>query len=390
MKKKDARGMPYIRYLDGLRCISVCWVLLYHLRLHLKWQNGGALGLIASRGWMGVDMFFVISGFLITSILLNEHGQTGQISLPRFYARRILRIWPAYYLLIGLTLGFALLQIAMGNATASTTVVLETIKWPAAYLTNVYQSQDPTGPSSVLLHSWSLSLEEQFYLFWPLLLVLSIRIAKWIAATGILAVALWRTWLTFHVAFGAVAIRRIYFGPDTRIDVILYGVLLAFILTDERSAALVRKLLARWWVPFALLAAFAVAVRIDNRWSGHIGNSIGYSASALTMALIVAYLHTVKPTGILRILRAKPLVWIGRISYGMYLFQPLVIKGLGSVFGSPSGLAGIVLISVAAYGGTILVAGISYTFFESRFLRLKSRFQAIPQQPAVQVEAASG
>ena len=146
---ENTAAMPYLRYLDGLRCLSILWVILIHLKL----RGDPVFNLVASRGWMGVDMFFVISGFLITSILLHEHHAMGEISLRRFYARRILRIWPAYYFLVGLTTGFALLVTVTHWVPYLNWahMVLATIQWPATYLTNVYAGFHRTENCAILV-----------------------------------------------------------------------------------------------------------------------------------------------------------------------------------------------------------------------------------------------
>ena len=366
--------MPYLRYLDGLRCLSILWVILIHLKL-----PGDALfNLVASRGWMGVDMFFVISGFLITSILLHEHRATGGISLRRFYARRILRIWPAYYLLVGLTLAFASLVTAAHWTPywQWSRMALGTIQWPATYLTNAYAGFHRTENCAILV-SWSLSLEEQFYLLWPLLLFLDVRRAWKLAVAAILVVTAWRTWLTFHLAPGVDAMRRLFYAPDTRLDVILYGALLAYLLFDEERAASIGKFVNRAVTPVVLAAALVFAVYINNRWSGHLGNSLGYSVSALVMAAGIAWIQTSRPAWILRILEHRSLVFCGRISYGMYLFHGIVLALLLHEFGRPTSPVAETLFGLGVVGGTVFVAFLSYRYFESRFLRMKKRYSVV-------------
>jgi peptidoglycan/LPS O-acetylase OafA/YrhL len=376
----NTAGIPYFRYLDGLRCLSVFWVILLHLRL----QGGRALEFIAGHGWMGVDMFFVISGFLITGILLREHASTGRISLSRFYARRALRIWPAYYALLG-----AITVAALLGLTSDASMILHTIRWPATYLTNAYAGYNRTE-SVAFLPSWSLSLEEQFYLVWPILLFLSVRRAGAMAITVIGAVTVWRTWLTFHMPPGIFAMRRIFYAPDTRIDVILYGCLLAFLFADARRIETVRRMLNRRWVSSVLAGAFLGAVYINNRWSGHLGNSIGYSVSAIMMMLMIAYIHTVRPAWLLAVLECKPVVWCGRVSYGIYLFHKPLIDVVVGRFGRPSSVAGEVAFALVVYAGAVGLASLSYIFFESRFLRLKDRFSSVrrPQPEVAQQSAA--
>lgn len=368
MGSSTSRGMPYVRFLDGLRCISILWVIMIHLRFH----GDRLYEFIAGHGWMGVDMFFVISGFLITTILLHEYRDRGNISLRNFYVRRILRIWPAYYMTIAIVAVLAVLGIA-GNSE----MVLQTIRWPLMYLTNAYAGFHQTE-NCALLVSWSLSLEEQFYLLWPLLLFCGTKRALKIAIGVIIAVTVWRTWLTFHIAPGVMAMRRIFYAPDTRIDVILYGCVLAFILIDDRRTAAIGRFLKRRATPFLLGALSLVGIYINDRWSGHIGNSIGYSMSALLMAGWIAYLYTVRPTRILAGLEWRPVVYIGRISYGVYLLHGFAIEGAYALFGKPTSPLGEFGFAAFVYGGAILLASISYRYFESPFLRLKAKLSMIP------------
>jgi peptidoglycan/LPS O-acetylase OafA/YrhL len=363
--------MKYMKFLDGLRCISISWVIL----LHLPFEKSGPLALLASRGWMGVDMFFVISGFLITSLLLAEREATGHINLGNFYLRRTLRIWPAYYLLILLTVALALLAKTLPALSPyfAADKILHTIAWPAIYLTNAYVSFNGTEDVT-LLHSWSLALEEQFYLLWPAaLILLGRRPARFVVAT-IVAITLWRVWLTFHYPEGIAAMRRIFYGPDTRMDVLLYGVCAAFALHDESRRARLAAWLGRKWVLGLLGVAFVAVVCATNRWSGWFGNSLGYGASAAIMASLLAYLVACRPARLIRVLEWPPLAYVGKVSYGVYLFQSGAIDLLQDIVGIPTTAPGKLLFTVGACALAILAAAVSYRFLEAPILKLKGRF----------------
>ena len=377
--------MPYILYLDGLRCLAVSWVLLFHFSQYGLLTFGGLVGFAAARGWMGVDLFFVISGFLITSILLREHANTGRISLKKFYIRRALRIWPAYYLMILGTLLAALLIITVYPASKSSELVLRTIKWPAMYLTDMYTAYANTERCT-LLHSWSLAIEEQFYLIWPLILCWNVKQAKRVAIVSIIAIAAWRTWLTYHLPEGVIAMRRTYYAPDTRMDQLMFGALLAFIVLNEKQFAILARLVRIHSVQLAIAGIFLTALYINVRWSGHIGNALGYSMSAFSIAMGLGYVNVVQPKWILAALESRPMVYIGRISYGMYLFQPFIVMGLRRVFGKPENAAESIALCMAAYLGTIIVATASYRYFESPFLRLKGHFSAFSKPQTVTLE----
>ena len=362
--------MPHIKFLDGLRCLAISWVFLFHMEMHFGLSDTGLMGFMASRGWMGVDLFFVISGFLITSILLREHYATGRISLPRFYMRRGLRIWPAYYLLVLLLLGVTLLS---SEPAAETT--LATIKWPAMYLTDMYAAYANTE-NCAMLHSWSLAIEEQFYLLWPLLLFWNVKWSKRIAILAVIGIALWRTWLTFHLPEGVIAMRRTYYAPDTRMDQILYGAILAFVMMHPVQSKWLAGALKRRAVQIGAIALFLAALYFNVRWSGHIGNAVGYSMTALSMALGLGYLITAKPRWILAALEWGPIMYVGRISYGMYLVSPFVIGAVRWAVPRPSSSLEVIALGIAAYAGTVLVATLSYRYFEAPFLRLKAKFSA--------------
>lgn len=371
-------AMPYMRFLDGLRFVAITWVFLFHLQYLFRLSDHGLLGFVEARGWMGVDLFFVISGFLITTILLREHAATGRISLRKFYMRRALRIWPVYYLMIVLTILGALIAFEAGVHSKGIELIFSTIKWPAMYLTDMYTAYANTQQCA-LLHSWSLAIEEQFYLLWPLFLCWNVKWAKRVGIGGIVAIAAWRTWLTLHMPAGVEIVRRTFYAPDTRMDQLLYGAVLAFILLNAHQTRIFTRLVKRWDVQAATLAIFLISLYINTRWSGHLGNAVGYSMDAFSMTVGIGYLTTAHPRWILTVLEWGPLVYIGRISYAMYLFSPFVIMSVLEVFSRPRSDAAALGLGIAAYGGSLLVAALSYRYFESPFLRLKARLSAIPQ-----------
>ena len=225
--------------------------------------------------------------------------------------------------------------------------------------------------------SRSLSLEEQFYLLWPLLIFWNVRRAWKIALAAVFSVTIWRTWLTFHLTPGVDAMRRLFYAPDTRMDVILYGALLAYLLFNQKRSAAIGRFLNRAVTPIILSGALVAAIYINNRWSGRLGNSLGYSASALVMATGIAWIQTSRPVWVLRVLEHRALVFCGRISYGMYLFHGIVLAMFFHEFGRPVSLLMETLFGLGVISGTILVAYVSYRYFESRFLRLKKRFVVV-------------
>jgi peptidoglycan/LPS O-acetylase OafA/YrhL len=339
--------------LDGLRCLAITAVIWHHSR------SGTPALPLSANGFLGVDLFFVISGFLITTLLLRERRRTGSISLKDFYARRTLRIFPPYYLvLLGLALFLGFIRV---NATMRPAFFHE-LPWCLTYTTNWVQ------PTTLLAISWSLSAEEQFYLFWPPVERFAARYATWI----LLALLLLNQAINFrladpllHATFGiahdGLRILQVTFTP------ILLGVLLARLLDDERSYRRLAALLPAWSAPLAALLMVAVA--------DLPGDLSGWPRLALhlLMTLLLAAC-VVRERGIVpRALAWRPLAAIGAVSYGMYLLHLLALDLVmrGERFAGPQG-SGVRFAACLAL--TYLAAAAMYHGFERPILALRSRF----------------
>jgi peptidoglycan/LPS O-acetylase OafA/YrhL len=346
---------PVVRFghhpaLDGLRALAVLLVVFYH-----AFQDT-VLG-----GWAGVDLFFVLSGFLITTLLLIEFQRRNSISIPRFLGRRVARLFPASFVLL---FGYLLLALATKHGTERKNT-LETLFEAATYRANITSHPDATHG---LGHMWSLSFEEQFYLIWPIVLLLmltfkvrpSLRIG--FTVLGIVACAVWRN----HLWGEHVGVARVYYWPDTRVDSLLMGCLAAQIFVLGWPA---RFKLWRFVTPVALLAilVFAFTTRLPSPWV-YQG---GLTALALVGALLLLGTVTDAPQWMLKPLRSRPARRIGLLSYSLYLWHlPILLflidqAHMGVV---PAALVGIPLSFVAAE--------LSYRFVERPFLVLKDRWSA--------------
>ena len=346
--------------LDGLRAVAILLVILSHAASCLHGSAVPARFLqVAGWGRVGVDMFFVISGFLITLLLLRESARTGTVSLKGFYLRRGLRILPAYVVFL---LGAYLLTRG-GVATVNAG------DWLAA---GTYTTNFVPKVGWAVGHTWSLCVEEHFYLLWPLLLLLvSPRRALLLAAAYVLAAPLIRLLVWTHWSDQL----NFEYATITRMDSIAVGCCLAFLVT---SGALSRRLKLSGWVAGAalvFLAGLLLASRFLSLRSQVYYVMLDKSVTALCFAGMI-WLMTHHPEGWAgRVLNAKPLVAVGVLSYSLYLWQqPLLNPHSGHwLCRFPLNL---ILLPLLALG--------SYLLVESPFLRWKDRLSAsrqVPRQP---------
>jgi peptidoglycan/LPS O-acetylase OafA/YrhL len=356
--------LGYEPALDGLRGIAITLVIGFH-----------AFG-IPRDGFLGVDLFFVLSGFLITSILLGEQTSRGRISLSRFYVRRALRLVPALLVFLVVSL-LANLLVAGARHQFGTAVVVDLLHDSAVaafYVSNFVLAGGgadalPTG----LGHLWSLAAEEQFYLLWPILLVCGLaRRRRWAAIVLIAAIAFVAV-RQFQLVLSGVPGHRLDFGPDTRSGSILVGCLFAVLRANasggRRLASVTRVVL-----PFALVLSFVI-VCADLGRTLYIGPLTLFAFCS--GVLVVAVLD--ERCAVRRWLSRRPLVYLGRLSYSLYLWHLLIFTALGVALVGANGAAGAPR-ATAAVAASLIAAALSYHFVEIPFLRRKRAGQT-PDRP---------
>ncbi len=354
-------SMHRIPSLDGLRALSIFLVLALHSlqRLgfthHVPWFWAGIF-----NGETGVFVFFVISGYLITSLLLREQEKRGSISLRGFYFRRAMRILPPVYFYVGvlLLLGWAgrlaIFKLDIVSALFFFHDYAISLMWP-------------------LEHFWTLSIEEQFYFIWPLLLLYCLRRpgpegrlkASKIAIAIILVSPLIRVF-SFTVA------RRTFlhnnYGFHTHADSLMFGCLLALLQGTPVFERLYRYVTRIWWIPPSVIfVSSCLSARYQNYWD----LPLGLTVSGIAVSFFLLWCVRNPSSAVGRILNSRPVVHIGVLSYSIYIWQTLFLNHDNiSLFGPSLKLLYTFPFSWLAI---LLVAEISYNLVERPSLRLRNR-----------------
>lgn len=347
-------SLKHFGSLDGLRCISIVAVI---------WSHGpgqASLWPILRSGRRGVDLFFAISGFLITTLLLRERDANGGISLRRFYLRRSLRIFPLYYAVFLVYLAGILTR----PHTKAAIEFLHNVPYFLTYTANWFVSR-----TAVFAFAWSLSTEEQFYCIWP-----SVEkfLGRWaaplMAATVPVLIAIQFHWIPLTGFPRTVATSIAY--P------ICFGVLLAHLLHHPYGYRIGLRLFG---FPGAPVVAFAAACAVLSVRSGALVS--GICLTLVVATCVVREDHCLGP-----VLQLRPIQKMGEVSYGMYLFHGLIYNVTGAIPGlSAHGIPAFLLATTLTVG----VASLSYRYYESFFLRLKKRFETVRNRPAAQSAAAT-
>ena len=341
----NAGAHAYRPFLDGLRAVAVLGVLAYHL--NKAWLPGG---------FLGVDIFFVLSGYLITTLLLTEHRETGRIDLPAFWSRRLRRLLPALLVMLVVVALLVYLsgdQLALGQARGD---LLSTLFYIANwhFITSGQSYFAEFVSVSPDRHTWSLAIEEQFYLVWPL--VAAVVLARFrkstlalIALVAATASALWMA-----IIFDPIDPSRSYFGTDSRIFEILIGVLLAIALAGRWRERVGR--IGRLLAPVMLLGIAAAYLWLAD------DNAVYYHGGAVALSLATAVLIAGLECGsrLNRVLSIRPLVLVGLCSYGMYLWHFPVITFTNLWLGSTNAPQ----IAAVAAAVTFAVTAVSYVVVE--------------------------
>jgi peptidoglycan/LPS O-acetylase OafA/YrhL len=370
LTSRRGASLGHVRALDGVRALAVSGVVLYH---------GGVS--VLRGGFLGVDVFFVLSGFLITSLLVTEFERRGRLSLARFYERRARRLLPALVLLIGLVAAYASVGVPHGSIPSLPGQIVGTMAYVGNWtLISGHATYFTLGlPPSPLQHTWSLAIEEQFYLVWPALLLGLWRLTKrrGTLATVCCAGAAACAAVTAAQYLSNASVDTLYFATQTHAVTMLLGAALSFLLLTRvgeggdasfRAASPRRQPLANALGAAAWLGVIATFLVVSGTGATlYVGGYLGFG---VLVAVALAATLTAPDGWSARALSLGPIVFLGQISYGVYLFHfPLFLW----IDESATGLSGVALLVVRLVA-TLLVATLSFYVVERpirerRFLR---------------------
>jgi peptidoglycan/LPS O-acetylase OafA/YrhL len=342
--------MKKIPQLDAVRGLAVLLVLLHNTNIYPSLH----LGLISTNGWMGVDLFFVLSGFLITGILLDAKQSDGYFK--NFYARRCLRIWPLYY--SALLFMFAVVPLLRPSQAHAIFEPRSSPWWAYPVFLQNFLVPIPTMATGLLGVTWSLAVEEQFYLVWPLVVRFCTegQLRRIAIAIICLSPAL-RFYLSLHQV-------NIYSNTFCRLDGLMAGALLA--LVTRAANFLPSKLVTPAWILFLVSTPLALVIETFHaRWIG-----FSFIAAASVSFVYLALFSTQR--WLQALLTNRFLVYTGTISYGIYLLEKIPLDAEKAFHLDQHPFLALPITTAATY----VMASLSWRILEKPFLRLKRFFEA--------------
>ena len=362
--QKSLKNTGHVPGLDGIRGIAVLIVMIYHCGIYFNdYFHGGVIG---------VDIFFVLSGFLITSLIVREFINTSSFSFANFYIRRFLRLAPAL-LLVLLFVSLINLVIYDWQKLISNLAAVSITLFSASNFSIMFKIYD----LGYLATTWSLSIEEQFYLLWPVTLFILLRTIpnRFALATVALALTLLAGWVRGYMIINDYSFVRIYYGLDTRAVALMIGCVLGIVLSFELLNPRLIGVTSRWLTVISPLGVMCLPlislyINLPDKYMRTPDTSTywGLFAVEIISAIIILDISINNRSIVHRLFSIKWLGWIGSISYGLYLWHyPLLLlfKRLG--FNQLQ----IVIFGTLA---TFLIATSSFYFIEKPVLKLKNTY----------------
>jgi peptidoglycan/LPS O-acetylase OafA/YrhL len=376
----------YIPALDGVRFLAFALVFLNHAGAPAAVEPfSHAISTALAFGWVGVDIFLCLSGFLIATLLLHEIAATDGVAVSWFYLRRTLRIWPLYYLMLAIGFGIAPWLLGQTGTPAYTSLLAKHLfpfatlfgNLSYAFFQTDFGAMSPSAGFFAPL--WTVGLEEQFYLVFPLLLAAFPRPSTRAALTAIGAVLLFSFVTRLYIVGNGIHYPAVWTLTFARLDPIVLGI--AGAIVWHRHGATIRRL---------QLYGAELAAAAGLFWLVMSFPQINLSRHVVWQFLATAAGSLLLIIGVLRyrILSAafgwRPIAWLGKISYGLYVFHLLVLYLYGSRVASHVVVTSTIrpfVDLVLPLMFTIGVAAVSYYVYERPFLRIKARFAHVASRP---------
>ncbi|HEY9266689.1 MAG TPA: acyltransferase [Microbacterium sp.] len=338
--------------LDGLRFVAILLVVWGHAQLPYQFIRESA----------GVTIFFFLSGYLITTLLRREFDKTNRVSIKDFYLRRLFRIFPPLYIVVTIMVVLSLAGV-LANAMTGWGALASYGFWANYFI--IFEGREglPAGMNAL----WSLAVEEHYYLLFPLIYI---ALRRWLPSrwwqAGVLAaicVAImgWRVWLFAHDA----GYDRIYLATDTRADAILWGSILAIIANPMYGEI---KSPRRPWMLTPILLASVAVFYLVTRMPDSIGMTVGYTVQAVALAGVFIPLIMAPRSVIGRVMNWRPIMWVGVISYSVYLIHRPALMLAEEYLPGP-----LLLRSVIGIAATVLLSWAMLVLVERPFGKLRKK-----------------
>lgn len=377
--------MHYFKNLDGLRVIAFFFVLFNHtmwrntLREYYQGDNEIIKQFIdfLGNGGLGVSIFFTLSGFLITYIILTEIEATGGLNIKRFYIKRILRIWPLYFVLLLFSfLIYPALRAAFGVESLWTSNVSPYVLFLSNFeMINLFKYY-PEREVLFLSITWSIAIEEQFYLVWPFFFKYTSK-KLW----GFVPLLLIILSVVFQVVYRKDDL-TLYYHTVSCISDLSMGGLLAYLTLYHRSVSTTVKQLSKKTIVGIYIMAFLILI-FSKSIIQHEHYKIVYTLIAILFFAFVIAEQNLSKNSFYKFSSSRLMTSIGKYTYGLYLLHPIVILFVGNVFEffQLKSLSYSILECILIWLVSIMVSFISYHYFEKHFLKLKSKFDLTLPQP---------
>jgi len=357
----------YFPKLDGLRFFAFLLVFVHHHSLFAKIPY---LSILNTNGWIGVDLFFALSAFLFTKLLIAEYNKTKTISFKKFYMRRIFRIWPIYFLFIGFSVALYLfMKGSIGNIIGIRIIGLFT------FSDNIMTAIYGYNPMPYVAHLWTITYEEQFYIFIPIIILLLVRSSVKTKLISLISVFILFNVIRFVLIANKVPHPAIWVLPITHFESIVLGIAIGFGGFDILLKRIKPLLVGLIGVIFFVLLCFLPNLDNISYWL-----ILSYSFVGISTSLV---LFSVLKSNYLKNIFSKELfVFLGKRSYGLYVYH-LLGNGVASymiakiTFLPSNSLASFIY----SLSFTVIVSIISYQVIETPFLKLKKKFEVIISRP---------